>query len=904
MSIITIDMETYYDKDFSLSKMTTEAYIRDPRFEVIGFSIKVESGPSIWFSGDHETLKKKLQQFNLEKSFVIAHNAAFDCAILTWIFGIKPRFIIDTLSMARPKHGLTVGGSLAALAKHYGLGEKGTEVVAAMGKRRADFSFEDLRKYGEYCCNDVDLTYELFLKLAKSFPRSELNVIDMMIRMFTEPVLQLDKAKLEAHLANVLDKKEKLMAKVETNMADLMSNDKFADVLRSVGVEPPMKISLRTGKPSYAFAKTDPELKDLLEHEDERVQALVAARLGVKSTLEETRTQSFIGIANRGPMPIPLSYYGAHTGRASGFDKINCMTTGHELLTPDGWVPVENYVPGTPIMQWWPDGGLSFDMNPGWLVKPYSGEVVDIDAPFVRGVFTPEHRMVGSYKGKVKERTAEWVAGHSGLDGMYVAGKFEAGESIFTATQVRFLVAVAADGSINQQGRLVFGFRKTRKIARIQQIAADAGVPLHIKHDDKTTHFSCSASELPKWVHKGFGNWVLRLGATEMDALLDELIHWDGFSNTRTNQPTFCTIHKDQALWAATVGHIRGRRASVYTYERETSTGAVHHVYFGNSTHTSIDTIRHVAKHQYEGTVYCPSVESSYILVRYKDAIHVTGQCQNLPRGGALRDAITAPDGYMLVACDSSQIEARTVGWLAQQDDLTQAFKDGEDIYSLFASDVYGRKVTKETDSAARHVGKTAILGLGYGMSAPKFKITLKNGKPSVDMPEDECKGVVDLYRNKYYKIPQLWRACQKLLVAMYEGRREELMDGLVYTDGTNIRLPNGLYLRYPELSTEDGKNFTYKQRRETIHVYGGKVTENIVQALARIIVFDQMAAISKKYKVVLTVHDEVVVCVPEAEVETAVKFMTEQMSIAPKWAAGLPITCEAGYGRTYGDCK
>ena len=601
MSIITIDMETYYDKDFSLSKMTTEAYIRDPRFEVIGFSIKVESGPSIWFSGDHETLKKKLQQFNLEKSFVIAHNAAFDCAILTWIFGIKPRFIIDTLSMARPKHGLTVGGSLAALAKHYELGEKGTEVVAAMGKRRADFSFEDLCAYGQYCCNDVDLTYELFLKLAKGFPRSELNVIDMMIRMFTEPVLQLDKAKLEAHLANVLDKKEKLMAKVETSTADLMPNDKFADVLRIVGVEPPMKISLRTGKPSYAFAKTDPGLKDLLEHEDERVQALVAARLGVKSTLEETRTQSFIGIAERGPLPIMLNYYGAHTGRASGGDKINL---------------------------------------------------------------------------------------------------------------------------------------------------------------------------------------------------------------------------------------------------------------------------------------------------------------QNLPRGGALRDAITAPDGYMLVACDSSQIEARTVGWLAQQDDLTQAFKDGEDIYSMFASDVYGRKVTKETDSAARHVGKTAILGLGYGMSAPKFKITLKNGKPSVDMPEDECKGVVDLYRNKYYKIPQLWRACQKLLVAMYEGRREELMDGLVYTDGTNIRLPNGLYLRYPELSTEDGKNFTYKQRRETIHVYGGKVTENIVQALARIIVFDQMAAISKKYKVVLTVHDEVVVCVPESEVETAVTFMTEQMSIAPKWAAGLPITCEAGYGRTYGDCK
>jgi len=222
----------------------------------------------------------------------------------------------------------------------------------------------------------------------------------------------------------------------------------------------------------------------------------------------------------------------------------------------------------------------------------------------------------------------------------------------------------------------------------------------------------------------------------------------------------------------------------------------------------------------------------------------------------------------------------------------------------LFASDVYGRKVTKDSDPQARHVGKTAILGLGYGMSAPKFQLTLKNGKPSMDLPDAECKRVVDLYRRKYSKIPILWKAAHNLLIAMYEGREYSICDGLVATDGQRLRLPNGLHLNYPGLKTEDGKNFSYKQRREDIKVYGAKLVENITQALARIIVFDQMLAVSKRYKVVLTVHDEVVIVVPENKATEAEQFMVKTMSRPPSWGTGLPIACEAAIGKTYGDCK
>ena len=155
-------METYYDKDFSLSKLTTEEYIRDERFETIGVGIKEEGKHAEWFSGTQAQVKKYLDSLNLHEHLVLAHNALFDAAILSWRFDIRPRGILDTLSMARALHTIEVGGSLKALAEYYRIGEKGTEVINALGKRRVDFTAEELERYGEYCKNDAELTLELF----------------------------------------------------------------------------------------------------------------------------------------------------------------------------------------------------------------------------------------------------------------------------------------------------------------------------------------------------------------------------------------------------------------------------------------------------------------------------------------------------------------------------------------------------------------------------------------------------------------------------------------------------------------------------------------------------------------------------------------------------------------------
>lgn len=608
MKVYCIDFETYYDKAFSLSKLTTEEYIRSPQFEVIGVSVCEDGDEPEWFSGTRETTRAWLESFDLDEHMVVAHNAMFDMAILSWHFGIRPKAIVDTLSMARALHGTEVGGSLAKLAEHYGVGVKGTEVLNALGKHRIDFTAEELAKYGEYCDNDVALTLHIFHKMLPEFPVSELKLIDLTIRMFTEPTLVLDKTLLGFHLRDVQEAKDTLMARLETVGKDMiMSNDKFAALLHNYGVEPPRKISPTTGKETWAFAKSDEAFKALLEHENDMVQMLVAARLGIKSTLEETRTERFIEIADRGLLPIPLRYYAAHTGRWGGDDKVNL---------------------------------------------------------------------------------------------------------------------------------------------------------------------------------------------------------------------------------------------------------------------------------------------------------------QNLPRGSALKHAICAPAGWKMIDSDSSQIEARVLAWLADQNDLVDAFERKEDVYKKMAAAIYD-KAEADITKDERFVGKTTILGAGYGMGAAKFQAQLKTF--GVDLPQEECQRIIKVYRETYEWIPTLWRRAGDMLDVILNDQTAEFgRGGLLKVEGRKgIRLPNGLYIKYPNLrkvKNDEGKyEYVYdtKKGRATVpnRIYGGKVVENICQALARIAIGEQMLQVAKHYKVVMTVHDAIACIVPEHEVETGLEYVEMCMRMRPKWALELPLNCEAGSGISYGDC-
>ena len=601
MKILTLDFETYYDREYSLSKITMEDYIRNDMFETIGVSVKENDNEAVWFTGTHPEIKEFLHTFDWDSGVLVAHNASFDASILNWHFGIRPFGVWDTLGMARAIDGVEVGNSLAKLADRYNLGVKGKEVLDALGKRRIDFTTRDLAQYGEYCKNDVELTYKLLHEFLPKVSPNELKIMDITTRMFSEPVLELDMLLLEQHLSEVKERKTQLLEAANAHKDILMSNGKFADLLLTMGVNPPTKLSPATGKETWAFAKSDSEFKELLEHPDERVQALVAARLGTKSTLEETRTERFINIAKRGTLPVPLRYYAAHTGRWGGDDKLNL---------------------------------------------------------------------------------------------------------------------------------------------------------------------------------------------------------------------------------------------------------------------------------------------------------------QNLPARGtnALKNSILAPEGHVIIDADSSQIEARVLAWLAGQDDLVDAFSKGEDVYKIMASSIYNKPI-EDISKQERFVGKTTILGSGYGMGAEKFQAQLRGFGTEVSLAE--CTRIIDVYRKTYPMIPQLWKQAGRCLDAMIRGVVNSIgvqPQALSMDSENGFVLPNGYFLSYRDLR-KNGTEYVYKARTGYTRIYGGKAVENLCQAVARCVIGEQMIRMSQKYRVVLTVHDAVACIVPEAEAEQAQQYIEECMRWTPEWATGLPLNCESGIGKNYGEC-
>ena len=201
MKIITLDFETYYDVGFSLTNLTTEEYIRHERFQVIGVGIKIDQGETHWYTG--EQVEKELNKIDWKESALLCHNTQFDGGILSFRYGIIPHLYLDTLGMARAIHGVDVGGSLAFLVEKYNLGVKGNEVIQAKGKRLEDFNDAELKQYGEYCKNDVELTSKLFSVLDKNFSNDEIKLIDITLRMYTQPVLEVDDALLQERLEEV-----------------------------------------------------------------------------------------------------------------------------------------------------------------------------------------------------------------------------------------------------------------------------------------------------------------------------------------------------------------------------------------------------------------------------------------------------------------------------------------------------------------------------------------------------------------------------------------------------------------------------------------------------------------------------------------------------------------------------
>ena len=331
--ILVLDAESAWDsKEYTLSKMTTEEYVRDPRFKAWGFCFKWlgDPGKARWVGAAH--LQEYLNRIDWSTTAILAQNTMFDGAILHWHYGVKPCFYFDTLSMGRAVRGVERGNSLAKMAEDYGLPAKGRAVHSTDGMLDT-LTYEIEHELAEYCKHDVFLCEEIFKRLvmfereacgldypladmsAWKYPIKELRLIDMTLRMFVEPTIELDADMLADALHEEKETREALLKRLDITDGILASTPQFAELLRSIGVEPPMKKSPATGLPIPALAKNDAMFQALLNGEDENVALLCEARLKVKSTTERTRAQRFLDISARGELAVPLSYYGAMTGR-------------------------------------------------------------------------------------------------------------------------------------------------------------------------------------------------------------------------------------------------------------------------------------------------------------------------------------------------------------------------------------------------------------------------------------------------------------------------------------------------------------------------------------------------------------------------------------------------------------
>lgn len=619
---VVFDFETYYDQEYSLRKMTPVEYILDPRFEVIGVSVKEDGGATFWL--EPEEIPGYLAKLP-DKIVAISHNALFDMCILAWAYGYIPFIMVDTLGMARAWLQRYLRSlALGSIAKYLGLGVKGDTVMKVQGMSRAAIKAAGLfEAYKAYCITDSDLCWGAYRWMVDDgFPVNEIAVMDTVLRACIKPAFTVNRVLLAEHLHQVLADKEALLQRTGLASRDaLMSNDQFAAALQNFGIEPPRKTSPVTGKETWAFAKTDPEFLDLEEHEDPQIQALVAARLGIKSTIEETRTQRLINISN-----------------------------------------------------------LTWPSNP-----------------------------------------------------------------------------------------------VTKRFAHLPLL------PMPLKYSGAHTH-------------RLGGEWKLNM--------------------------------------------------------------------------------------------------------------------QNLPTRGnnKIRMALEAPPDHVVVAVDASQIEARGVSSFCLAIAMRDAFARGEDIYSIFASAIFGRQITK-ANKPERFVGKQGILGLGYGLGWLNFQKrvaldSLAQTGQEIILTDPDAIRVVNTYRQSYREVPAMWRTLEQMIQQMTYKDCNVALGPIVFMH-EKIKLPNGLYLYYHNLRHENG-GWRFDYAGKTKYIYGGKLLENIIQALARIIIMDAAVRVRKMFQIDLNlqVHDELVYIVHKSLGEVVKEAIIEQMSIRPSWDPDWPLAAEGDIALSYGGAK
>lgn len=626
--LIFLDLESYFDDDYSLRKMSTPAYILDDRFELQMVAVKEDfTGPS--YVVDGPDFPKFITALEHPKVTSVCFNSLFDNSVFAWRYGFVPGTMLDCMGMARALlgHKLT-SFSLNSVADYLGLGAKHNTLMNVKGMHRAEIIASGMwPSFQAYAMQDNELCAGAFVKLFPQFPWSERRLMDMVLRCAVQPRFVCDVPMLQAHLQQVRDEKEATLALAGVDKKLLMSNPKFEQHLRALGIDIQYKTT-PAGRQAPAFAKTDKFMEELQDHPDPAVQALAAARLGSKSTIEETRAQRLIEVASLpwpanycgGNMPVPLRYGGAHTHRLSG------------------------------------------------------------------------------------------------------------------------------DWKMNMQ-----------------------------------------------------------------------------------NMPS------------------------------------------------------------------------------------------SRKKGSKLRHSLKVPAGYTVITADLGQIEARLVAWICGASNLLDQFRRKLDPYAILATEIFGRPIVRKIDVIEGFIGKTGILGLGYGCGKDNFhNMVLRSARlMGIDVSSIYTRAIgdkaVDSYRRLYNAIPATWQKLQNILhIAWLNGGTVQF--GPTTITRGKVLGPNGLSLDYNNPRLDQTTNeLLYDYGKLTHRIYGPKLLENIVQFLARIVVMNAALRIRDRgrtrpypqdYLFVLQAHDELVFIVHDDEVDAAKEIIHCEMTRPPSWASDIPLTADVNTGASYGESK
>lgn len=764
MDILTLDFETFYSTEYSLRKMTPVEYILDPRFQCTGLAVKRGAGKSFWIEGD------KVQEFfdsQPENVMAVSHNALFDICICAWRYGWVPKVMVDTLGVSRALlQAFIKSMSLDSVAAYLGLGKK-TGALANVKNMRLEQIREHPDLYAsfiDYGLNDVDLCYGIFEKLVMSgkFPPMEIAVMDGVLRCAVVPQFRVNRDVLHASLATIKQKKEETLAAAmligAEGKSSLMSNEKFAELLKGAGVVPPTKISGTTGKETWAFAKSDQEFIDLLEHPDHIVQTLVSARMGHKSTIEETRHERFINISNllwpatkrypegyHGFMPMPLRYAGAHTHRLSGDWSLNVQNMGRgstlrsSLEAPDGY------------------------------------EVVAGD------------------ESQVEARVACTLCGQEDM-----RQQFERDEDVYS---------IFATG--------LFG----RPITKAQKIE--------------------------RWIGKtclsGDTMVLTDRGPAPIANLTTEHKLWDGLE------------------WVTHDGLLhQGVKEVAWSH--------------GLGMTTDHEILTELGWQEWREVRQKPSLFQSAL-----------GLAANSPNPQV---TLKVMDHWQFLP-----------------------------VYDI--ANAGPRKRFAVMSDSGPIIVHNCILGLGFGLGKDKFHASvpiLAWGQMGIKLPYtmDEAEKAVSFYRNTNQKIAGSWKLLNTQGIhALSTG--DEWQWGPVLFKKEEIVLPNGMSLYYHNLRQVPGGRFgtewIFEYGGKIKRIYGGKLLENIVQALARIIVMEAMVRVRMKLAklgipLALQVHDELVFVVKKEYVAVTRMVLEQELRRRPDWMPNLPLNCEIGSGPNYGDAK